>query len=205
MAITNYTELQAAVATLLVRDDLTATIPTLIDLAEAGIQRDVRSWRMEASASITLDAQFVDLPSDWVETVSLSSLDTGVRDIRLVSRPEMERMRANASDATGSPSHYCLTGGQIELYPTPDTSYTGRIIYIQRIPTVVSNDNWLITYHPDVYLYGALVHSAGLLAEDGRMAFWRDLYSAAVGAVNTASDASEYSGTGLVMKGRRNG
>jgi hypothetical protein len=203
MALTNYAELQTAVAAFLNRDDLTAIIPTFIDLAEAQIQREARSWRMETRTAITLDAQYVDLPSDWVETIRLASLSTGYRDLRLVSSAEMERMRAEASDATGTPQYYCLTGGQIEIYPTPDTSYTGEIVYIQRIPTIVSNANWVITYEPDLYLYGALLQSAPYLVEDARIAVWGSLYNAAMAGINIQSDAAKSSGSGLVMKGRK--
>lgn len=41
------------------------------------------------------------------------------------------------------------------------------------IPSLFATDpNWLITAHPDVYLYGALVESAPYLKDDARIATW---------------------------------
>ena len=52
MALTTYSELQAAVASWLHRDDLTAQIPDFIRLAEADMQvrAKLSQWETEASA-----------------------------------------------------------------------------------------------------------------------------------------------------------
>ena len=55
MPITTYTELKAAIADFLNRDDLSAVVPTFISLAEADIQRRVRHWRMEKRSTAELD------------------------------------------------------------------------------------------------------------------------------------------------------
>jgi len=65
-----------------------------------------------------------------------------------------------------------------------------------------NSDNWLLLEAPDVYLYGALLHSAPYLAEDQRVAVWAQLYSAAVMQLNEASESARYSGSGLTMKVR---
>ena len=46
MSITTYTELKAAIADWLLRDDLTSVIPTFISLAESQFQREIRDYRM---------------------------------------------------------------------------------------------------------------------------------------------------------------
>ena len=57
--------------------------------------------------------------------------------------------------------------------------------------------NWLLTHHPDIYLYGALLHSAPFLQEDARAQTWAALYKSAVERVNDASSKSTASGSGL--------
>jgi len=52
-------------------------------------------------------------------------------------------------------------------------------------------------YYPDVYLYGALLHSAPYLKEDQRAQTWAALYTTAVERINDASSKSTASGSGL--------
>ena len=76
-----------------------------------------------------------------------------------------------------------------------------ELLYYQKIPSLISNaDNWLLLDSPDVYLYGALLHSAPYLAEDERVAIWAQMYSASVARLNEASELARYSGSGLKLK-----
>ena len=205
MSITTYAELKSAVADFLNRDDLTSAIPTFISLAEASFKRDIRHWRMETRASITLDAQFVDLPSRWIETIKLTvSLGEGPRELELISMSEMDERRFAAHDVAGDPVAYAINGGQIELYPTPSSSLTGSIVYVQSDQPLsdANTSNWLLTNYPDVYLYGALAHSAPYLQEDARLQTWAAMYQQAMSAINLDGERAKYSGTGLRMKMR---
>jgi hypothetical protein len=205
MAITTYAELQSAIADTLNRDDLTSVVPNFISSAEANFQRQVRHWRMEARSSITLDAQFVDLPADWMETVKLTvSTASGPREIELISVAEMDDRRWQAGDTAGIPQVYAINAGQLELFPTPSESMTGSIVYVQKIPALsVSNtSNWLLENYVDAYLYGSLVHSAPYLQEDQRLTTWAALAQQAIDAINLDSDRAKYSGSGLRMKVR---
>ena len=56
MAISTFTELKASIANFLNRDDLTATIPDFISLAESSINNEIRHWRMEKRAETTVDS-----------------------------------------------------------------------------------------------------------------------------------------------------
>ncbi len=65
MAITTYTELQAAIASWLNRGDLTAQIPDFIALAEADInaQFDIRSIETDQALTAVVSSRFVPLPT----------------------------------------------------------------------------------------------------------------------------------------------
>ena len=78
------------------------------------------------------------------------------------------------------------------------------MLYYQKISALSGSnaDNWRLTEAPDVYLYGALIHSAPYLAEDERVAMWAQMYSAAVARLNEASELAQYSGSGLRLKVR---
>jgi len=202
MSISTYSELQSAVADFLNRDDLAAVVPTFISLAEARINRELRHFDMEARSSLTIDGRYVDVPADWAETVRIHATFSGTTyDLELISQNDMAQMRESGADATGRPQFYALTAGQIEVFPTPGESYTGEIVYYARIPSLSDGNttNWLLTKYPDIYLYGALVHSAPYLDEDARAQTWAALYQSAVDAANMESDKARFSGTGLRM------
>jgi hypothetical protein len=202
MAITTYSELKTAVANWLNRDDLTSNIPEFIALAEAAINDQVRHWRMEKRAETTLDAQFIGLPSDWLETVRFHINGNGTTDVRYVPRADMQKMRAANEDATGTPEYYSHNAGQVELYPTPDSNYSADINYLAQVAALsdVNTTNWLLTNYPDVYLYGALIHSAPFLQEDERTQTWAAMYSSAVARANKASNKAVASGSGLKVR-----
>ncbi len=86
--------------------------------------------------------------------------------------------------------------------PTPDGSYSAILMYYAKVPTLSDSNetNWLLTHYPDIYLYGALLHSAPYLREDERAQTWAALHAAAVVRVNNASSKSTTSGSGLRLK-----
>ena len=201
MAITNYSNLQTTIADFLNRDDLTSVIPTFIQLAESQMNREVRHWRMEARSSgqQTAGDQFMQLPSDWLETIRLILTGSGTSVAQLISLSGMADRRAKAEDASGTPEFYAHVDGQFELYPTPSEDTDFELLYYQEIPALGDSNtsNWLLEYAPDVYLYGSLIHSAPYLAEDARLAVWAQMYSAAVQNLNNQSERVKNSGTGI--------
>ena len=205
MALTNFTGLKASIADFLNRDDLTSVIPDFVALAEAQINRDIRHWRMEARSSgqqTNLD-EYMQIPSDWVETIRLHLTGSGTTVLNLVSRDAMADKRAANENATGTPSMYTHANGQFQLFPTPSQDTDFELLYYQKIPSLISNaDNWLLLEAPDVYLYGSLLHSAPYLADDQRVAVWAQLYGAAVQRLNEVSEDARFSGSGLTLKVR---
>ena len=204
MAITSYATLQTAVADFLNRDDLTSIIPTFIQLAEAQMNRDIRHWKMETRSSGQQSAgdQYMQIPADWLETIRFHVTGGGTSPLDLISRAAMADKRQGANDTSGTPRYYCHADSQFELYPTPDATTNVELLYYAKIPALSAGANWLISEAPDVYLYGSLIHSAPYLQEDGRVAVWAQMYSAAVQRLNDASEKARYSGSGLTLKVR---
>ena len=202
MAITTYSELQASVANFLLRDDLTAEIKDFISLAESQVNRDVRHYLMENRATTTIDGRFATRPSDWVETIRLHLTGSGTSELHLISQADMATRRQKADDTTGTPKFYAHSETQFEVYPTPSGSFDAELLYMQKIPALsdANTSNWLLSAAPDVYLYGALIHSAGFLGEDERATVWASLYAAAVGKLNNESVSAKYSGVSLRSK-----
>lgn len=204
MALSNYTELKASIADFLNRDDLTTVIPDFITLAEAQINRDIRHYEMENRATADLDQQYLDRPSDWLETIRINITSGGTRTLDLLSAASMSDKRAGAENTTGEPKFYRHAERAFEVFPSPDGTYEVELLYYQKIPALSDGNatNWLLTDHPDIYLYGALMHSAPYLAEDARVGVWVQLYSAARDRINQSGEDASFSGSGLTLKVR---
>ena len=204
MAINTYATLKTAIADFLNRDDLTSAIDNFIALAEAQINRDVRHWKMEKRASGQQSGgdEYMQIPADWIETISFHVTDNGTSPLDLISRKAMEDKRAGAEDETGTPRYYTHADSQFQLYPTPSATTNTELLYYAKTTglSASNTDNWLLLEAPDVYLYGALLHSAPYLGEDERVAVWAQMYSASVAQLNKSSEDARFSGSGLTLK-----
>ena len=193
MSITTYAELQSAVADFLNRDDLTSVIPTFIALAQASMDRDIRHWRQEKRVETTLDEQYENFPNDFLEIQEISLTD-GTR-LEMVSVAFMQERKAE-SIATGKPRYFRVTADQFEFYPKPDASYGLSMQYYARTPALsaTNTSNWILTYAPDAYLYGALAPAAPYLGEDNRIQIWAALYQNAIEGLRLDGERGKYSG-----------
>lgn len=189
-----YNELRVMIADFLNRDDLTDAITGWIDLAEAGLQRSVRHWRMEKRDTLTMTGRYTALPADYVEMVRL----TIGRPVTLVRPDVVASFHKCAPDHAGTPTSYAISGNEVELWP--GSTADAEIRYYAALPKLRDVEtNWLLDIAPEAYLYGALVASAPFLTEDARMTTWAALYETAVSGVNADGDKGRY-GTKLVMR-----
>lgn len=201
MTITNYGTLKTAIADTLNRDDLTSVIPVFVSLAHAQFNRKIRSHRQITRGSLTIDAHFEALPADWQETIRITMDANPIRVLTQISMDDLTRYRTATDNSTDAPVYFAHNGTDIELFPTPSTSYTGEITYYASI-TALSADgdtNWLLTNHPDIYLYGSLVHSAPYLKDDARLAVWAGLMAQGMNEIEEESAAARF-GSPLRMR-----
>lgn len=199
-----YAGLQASIATLLRRTDLTAAIPDYITLAESQMQRRLvgrqaqglpipRPMVARADCNITSGMEYPNIPSDFAGPIkfTLTFVDTNGStreiDLRYTDPTNLERMKARLLDRCGTtvpwcPLYYSIVGSSIQIFPLPQQTYTGELTYIQRFPALSNSNpgNWILTSYPDAYLYGAAVQSAPHLKADDRIAMWGTLFSAAL-------------------------
>ncbi len=77
MALSTYTELKSSLADWLNRSDLTSVIPDFISLAEAQIERQLRTRQMivRATASFAAAAEYGTVPDDFLETYDMSQIN----------------------------------------------------------------------------------------------------------------------------------
>jgi hypothetical protein len=200
--ITNYTTLQSTIADYLNRADLTAQIPTFIQLAEADFNTRLRTREMIVRAEAQSSNEFVQLPADWLEAINLHIID-GAQPLRFVTLDEADYI--NKQQIFTNVAAYSLMNGAIELIPAPGADIDIEMIYYGKITPLSSEvaTNWLLTKAPDVYLYGSLMHAQPFLMDDQRMPIFASLYNSRIEALNEESMKSTHSGSPLVARTRR--
>lgn len=179
MAISNYTELQAAAANWLARDDLILRIPEFITLGEAKFNRTLFHPRMETRATLTVNTlaaapEFLDLPTDFqtIRSVRLPD-ETGKPRLQFLTQTQIEDYRYSIDNVTGTPTSFTILGDEIELAPTPNEDIDIEVLYRANIPALADNStNWLLTLAPDLYLYGALLEATPYIQNDNRVGLW---------------------------------
>lgn len=190
MAFTTYAELKTSMESWLNRSDATtvAAIPDFISLAEATLNRR-EEIRDEAHGLLTLDTETVLLPGDFREKLKLT-YDDSVRlgEIEIIPS-EMLALKKASLGRTGYPRFAAVieNGLKVRLAPVPDQAYSVQADYVAGLDSLSSSvtTNWLLTAHPDIYLYASLVESAPWLKDDERIPTWENRLEKAVAELGT--------------------
>jgi len=205
----NYGQLKTAIADWLMREDLTAVIPTFIRLAQARASRELRVRQMLVRATTTVEptaegSSFVVLPIDWLEAknIQFNTGAAGVRPLTYVSLQEADKIRATG--ATGNTTYYTLHANQIELLPPLQEAKEVELTYYATLPPLEddTDDNWMLAQWPDIYLYGSLLQSAPYLHDDERAGLWAGMYDRLVEEARLQDARAETSGSTPRMRFR---
>lgn len=157
MSITTYAELQTAIADYLARSDITSAISDFIKMAEARMNRSLRTHDMEASATVTMTSGSGSLPSDYLEWIAVthdgSTYDSELRYVEADSDEWRFRHRPNSN-----PQLFTILANTLKIRPVVSGNCT--LFYYQSIPSLATNStNWLLTQAPDLYLNYALAEA----------------------------------------------
>lgn len=204
MALSTYAELKTSIGDWLNRSDLTATIPDFITLAEAQIERTLRTRQMIVRDDLTITAEYSSIPSDYLESKSLKLTSTNPQTpLSFLTIDAMDE-QASSYTASGKPRFFAVVGDQFRIKPTPDGTYTAELTYYAKL-TKLSNSvttNWLLTSSPDIYLYGGLLQAAPYLQDDARIQVWATLYERALKDLQVADDRGSNSGGNLLVRAK---
>jgi hypothetical protein len=212
MAITTYTELQAAAANWLARSDLTSRIPEFIALCEAKLQRELRARDMETrNEGFTITGEYTAVPNDFIEA----------RSFMLQINPRMalkfmpiETQTDEFTTAAGfggqgvfasGQSFYCVVGKFFRFAPVPTTNVPATLTYYAKFPPLgaLTATNWVLTDHPDAYLYGTLLEAGAFLQDDARLPTWKQGYDMAVSAIKKVGDRGRWGGNAMASRAER--
>jgi hypothetical protein len=187
MPITTYAELQTTIGDWINRNNprITAAIPTFITIGEAHINRkhSVFPLMAEAVTDLTYGAsdttKSIDLPSDFVSLVGIHIKPAGSADIQY--RPlRQSSSRDQRHCSAGEPSAAWIHGGKIFFDSLVGSGYTIRLIYRKKWNIATDLTNWLLTNHPDIYLYSSLVAAEPFMRNEKRLPTWKAMLKEAM-------------------------
>lgn len=178
MAISTFSELKTAIQSWIVPAVTEAVAADCIALAEAMFNRTLRVRQMEATATaLAITSGVAALPSGFL----------AVRSFRLTSEPynrieflPIDQIEALDPTNTDKPFYYDRVGDELILYPP--TTATARLRYRKTLTPLsdAAPANWLLTSHPDAYLFGSLLHADLRDVDSERIALWTQGLSTAL-------------------------
>lgn len=199
MAITNYAELQTAVARWLQRSDLTTLIPDFIANVEARFNRSLRLTGQMTRDNLSVSNRFTTLTftAPLAEIRSISCTSGGDRWALEYASPHMMQN----DEATGKPKFYSRHGSELEVVPVPDATYTLEVLYYRTIPDLATNStSFLLTLAPDVYLYGSVMEGAQYVHDQALLARVSPMYDVAIKQLIEDDRRRQFGGSALQQR-----
>ena len=206
MAISNYSELQTAVANWLDRDDLTARIPEFIALAEARFNRVLRLRSMEAksTASTVGGQRNLALPGGYIQMRNFQVNSSPLTTLSYVTPEIYDRVWGGST--SGTPKFYTILANEVSFGPIPASVMTVEMLYYKKfdnlsvLAVAAGNDqvdNLLLTDSPDVYLYGSMLEAEPFIMNDERVPLWAQALERAVSDLQEQDNKDRHSGSAL--------
>lgn len=202
MSISTFAELKTSIADWLNREDLASVIPDFITLAEARFNRVIRDRRMIKRKTSTIDSGYVDMPTDWLETITLISTATPPVVLEYMPAQAMNELRA--TERTGKAVAYTLYDDQFFVFPAPTSDLTVELVYYGSLQALSDDNtsNWLLTGHPDIYLFGSLLMAEPYLKNDERLTTWAQMFTTAMEELRVESERAKRPEGGLHTRKR---
>jgi hypothetical protein len=165
MAIGNYSQLQTSIASFMDRADISTNIPDLIALAEARLNRLLKSVETDViltGVSGSRSISIVSLPI--VTPISLHIIIDGDEG----PLQQMNDGNMVYVDDTFAPSQWAIDGTNIDFDCLLDNSYSFRFRYQSKLAlSDASPTNTLLTNHPDVYLAASIMWGGIFIKDAG--------------------------------------
>lgn len=176
--ITSHATLKTAVAEWLNRSDLSTSgsgIDLMIDNAENRLARDPRVRNLN-TASFSVDADDEAAPSGFRSLEALShDGPTYYGPLEIVAADQLSTLKSKYG-ATGVPKYAAIINSDgtftFRFAPVPDATYSLKAVYWRTLTALSAGTNWLVSSHPDIYLYATLLEAAPYLMDDARLPMW---------------------------------
>jgi hypothetical protein len=203
MALANFSDLKSSIAGWLNRTDFTSVIPDFITLAEARFNRVLRTPDMETAGTVSATSESTALPTGFLEMRSVWREDSPDAPLDYFPPSHLRTMRASATN--GPPTAYTIVGGNIIVAPAPAATETLGLYYYTKV-TALSDSattNWLLTAHPDLYLFASLAAAEDYGWNDARLPLLKAGVDEIIDQINDAGRKRRDGGAPLQMRAVR--
>ena len=187
MAISNYTELKTAVADWLHHTGITGKDADFITMAESRINRELRLREMEDESDLTISAssRVAALPTGFLEALDIYMLRSGGTDRHKLVKCASDELPV--STVTGEPEYWSVDDEVLFNRPFDVDTYTVTMRFYKAWDIATDTTNWLLTNHPDVYLWSALMEGCLYLRDEQRYSLYESRYMKASRALQNQS------------------
>jgi len=191
MALATYDDLKTAIADWLQRPDLASRAADLITLAEADFRRQLVMPEMETIVSVS-GMNPIPLPADFDSLRAVASPADVWQTVTPISLAEFYDLPTGG----GRPAHYAVNNAALYLWPQPTATTSLTLAYRAKLPALSDAvaTNWLLTDHPDAYLYGSLLQAEFYGWNDERLPLIQAKLQAAIDDINRAGNRKRYGG-----------
>lgn len=169
MAISTYSELQAAITEWMDRSDLTGNAADFITLAEARLNRNLDAVETSVTLTGTANSRTIDVSSlTIIEPIAVFVADSaGEDETEIPIRPPGTFPR---DDTSGFPGAVELNGDNLSFDRPLDQAYSVRFRYQGRFAlSDAAPTNDLLTDHPDVYLAASIMWGGVYISDEGKV------------------------------------
>lgn len=182
MALSNYTELKAAVLDWMVRSGQTGQVADWITLAEARLNRELDAVATDGALTGVADSRRIDVSSlAIVEPIALFLAKTDMDEIPVqIQADGTFPYLANS----GEPGIASFDGTNIDFDRPLDQAYPFRLRYLQRFSlSDAAPTNWLLTNNPDIYLAATIMWGAGYNEDWANGQVWKAILDQGIPSV----------------------
>jgi len=149
----------------------TTTVPDFITLFEACANRRLRVRQMELSTTLTPSSGSATLPTDYLAWRRVTWTGSPRVELEYVAPSYLQAAFPDTPSAT--PSVFTIESSTLKVRPVSNTGL--EFLYYQKIPSLSTGapTNWLLTEHPDLYLFGSLVEGQMFNVNTELAALWK--------------------------------
>lgn len=195
--VNTYSGLQSAIASWMARDgdtDITGRFDDLLALHENRMYygaaevpgllpacEPLRIREMEVADTSFLLAATVAQPTGFLELIECRLNNEDYR-LDVVAEGTLSAYRAGS---LGGPAVIAISGTNFRVMDDPGSAYTATLRYFAKLTTPsAAEDNWILTYAPNVYLDGCLFEAAKMTGDAQAAGLYLSSYAANVRALN---------------------
>lgn len=209
--ITNLATLETAVSDWLWRTGdpvLAGRADAFVDLFERGFKRDQRLPEMQTIFTTTITSGVVSLSPGFLELirVQITGEPNGVPNqiLEYVTPDTAALMEARQSPDGGPARHYTILANNLYITPRQQAPIGATLeisMYVfNQLYLAPQGINWLISAHPDVYLFGTLLQAAAFIDDDGMIARWETAYNQVAESLQASGRRKKTSGSPLTVR-----